>query len=332
MWRGGDLSPARQGRQPACAGVGARGRQPADAADALGHPEPRPVGGRDDLLQSAPQPVDRHLQGSGLGLRGLPHESSGPVREPDERIHRPGGHRARPLCHLRGGRPQLRRSPSSGTTSRSTSGSASPSTASWPTTRSCARQLLGDDDNHLARETDTEIFMHEICTALSVEDRPSLVEVFRQTGREIRRRLQPGLPRCPGRHGGGPRSAGHQAAVLCGRGAAVRGGQRERRPDEPGLRAAEHQVAAAGPGDRHQRGAAGDSRPSPPARGTPIASSNGSTSPTSPARWTGGASTLPARPWARSWPGWRRSPSTSRRWSCPCPTPARRPPTPWPMP
>ena len=42
------------------------------------------------------------------------------------------------------------------------------------------RQLLGDDDNHLARETDTEIFMHEICTAVSVEQRPPLVDVFRQ--------------------------------------------------------------------------------------------------------------------------------------------------------
>jgi amidophosphoribosyltransferase len=42
------------------------------------------------------------------------------------------------------------------------------------------QQLLGDNDNHLARETDTEIFMHEICTALSVERRPPLVEVFGQ--------------------------------------------------------------------------------------------------------------------------------------------------------
>ena len=41
-------------------------------------------------------------------------------------------------------------------------------------------KLLGDNDNHLARETDTEIFMHEICTALSVERRPPLVEVFRK--------------------------------------------------------------------------------------------------------------------------------------------------------
>ena len=40
--------------------------------------------------------------------------------------------------------------------------------------------MLGDDDNHLARETDTEIFMHEICTAVSVDHRPPLFDVFRQ--------------------------------------------------------------------------------------------------------------------------------------------------------
>ena len=42
------------------------------------------------------------------------------------------------------------------------------------------RELLIDDDNHLARETDTEIFMHQLCTALSTDRRPALVEVFRK--------------------------------------------------------------------------------------------------------------------------------------------------------
>ena len=46
-------------------------------------------------------------------------------------------------------------------------------------------RLLDDDDNHLARETDTEIFMHEICTAVSVEHRPPLVEVFRQVAEKF---------------------------------------------------------------------------------------------------------------------------------------------------
>lgn len=41
-------------------------------------------------------------------------------------------------------------------------------------------QLLGDEDNYLARETDTEIFMHAISTALSREKRPPLIEVCSQ--------------------------------------------------------------------------------------------------------------------------------------------------------
>ena len=99
-------------------------------------------------------------------------------------------------------------------------------------------ELLGDEDNYLARETDTEIIMHEISTALSADERPPLVDVCRQLGREVRRRLQPGVPRRLGRHGGGPRSAGHQAAELCHSGAAVRRGQRERGPVEPRFRTA----------------------------------------------------------------------------------------------
>lgn len=42
------------------------------------------------------------------------------------------------------------------------------------------KELLGDDDNHLARETDTEVFMHQLCTSLSVERKPQLLDVFRQ--------------------------------------------------------------------------------------------------------------------------------------------------------
>ena len=41
------------------------------------------------------------------------------------------------------------------------------------------KELLHDQDNHLARDTDTEVFMHQICTALSAEPRPSLESVFR---------------------------------------------------------------------------------------------------------------------------------------------------------
>jgi amidophosphoribosyltransferase len=40
-------------------------------------------------------------------------------------------------------------------------------------------KLLADDDHHLARDTDTEIIMHEISRELSGDRRPSLVEVMR---------------------------------------------------------------------------------------------------------------------------------------------------------
>ncbi|MBM4001932.1 MAG: amidophosphoribosyltransferase [Planctomycetes bacterium] len=40
-------------------------------------------------------------------------------------------------------------------------------------------KLLSDDDHHLARETDTEIIMHELSRELSGDRRPKLVEVMR---------------------------------------------------------------------------------------------------------------------------------------------------------
>lgn len=42
------------------------------------------------------------------------------------------------------------------------------------------RELLSDEDNYLARETDTEIFMHEISAALSQDTPPPLIEVCRK--------------------------------------------------------------------------------------------------------------------------------------------------------
>ena len=42
------------------------------------------------------------------------------------------------------------------------------------------RKLLTDDDNHLSRETDTEIIMHTICTTVAKQERPSLVDVCRK--------------------------------------------------------------------------------------------------------------------------------------------------------
>ena len=46
-------------------------------------------------------------------------------------------------------------------------------------------ELLGDDDNYLARETDTEIFMHWISSALSVDRPVPLIEVCRELSRKF---------------------------------------------------------------------------------------------------------------------------------------------------
>ena len=41
-------------------------------------------------------------------------------------------------------------------------------------------ELLNDEDNYLARETDTEIMMHQLSTALSSDERPVLVDICRR--------------------------------------------------------------------------------------------------------------------------------------------------------
>jgi amidophosphoribosyltransferase len=46
--------------------------------------------------------------------------------------------------------------------------------------RQLRTDLLHDDDNYLARETDTEIIMHQFCRALRADGRPPLLEVCRQ--------------------------------------------------------------------------------------------------------------------------------------------------------
>jgi amidophosphoribosyltransferase len=46
--------------------------------------------------------------------------------------------------------------------------------------RELREQLLRGDDHHLARETDTEIIMHEISRELSGDGRPSLIDVMRR--------------------------------------------------------------------------------------------------------------------------------------------------------
>lgn len=52
--------------------------------------------------------------------------------------------------------------------------------ANYPQLR---RELLADPDNYLARETDTEIIMHQISRELSKGDRPPLIDVMRNISR-----------------------------------------------------------------------------------------------------------------------------------------------------
>ncbi len=46
-------------------------------------------------------------------------------------------------------------------------------------------ELLGDEDNYLSRETDTEVFMHEISAALASERRPPLTDLCRHFARKF---------------------------------------------------------------------------------------------------------------------------------------------------
>jgi amidophosphoribosyltransferase len=51
--------------------------------------------------------------------------------------------------------------------------------------RELQAKLLADGDNHLARENDTEIIMHEISRELSGDGKPDLVDVFRNVARRF---------------------------------------------------------------------------------------------------------------------------------------------------
>jgi amidophosphoribosyltransferase len=46
-------------------------------------------------------------------------------------------------------------------------------------------RLLADPDNHLSRDNDTEIIMHEISRELSGDNRPELIDVFRNMSRDF---------------------------------------------------------------------------------------------------------------------------------------------------
>ena len=114
-------------------------------------------------------------------------------------------------------------------------------------------KLLADGDHHLARETDTEIIMHEISRELSGDRRPPLVEVMRNVSQRFDGAYCLVLLNALGDMLVARDPLGMQAAVLRDRRPAVRRGQRKRGAAEPGLRAREHQVAAAGPGDHDHR-------------------------------------------------------------------------------
>ena len=148
------------------------------------------------------------LQGAGQRQRSFSAEPSRQVRKPDA-ASTPAGRRSAtcatpPAATTTAATP----SRSSGTTCRSTSGSASPSTASWPTISELRAELLADGDHHLARETDTEIIMHEISRELSGDRQPRLVDVMRNIAQRFDGAYCLVLLNARGRHARGPRSAG----------------------------------------------------------------------------------------------------------------------------
>ncbi len=190
-------------------------------------------------------------------------------------------------------------------------------------------ELLANPDNHLARETDTEIIMHAISTALSHEVRPPLVEMCRQVagkfdgaysmvfldalGNMLVARDPMGIKPLSYAIEGPLFAAASESVALLNLGFAT------------------ESIKSLLPGQAVTitEGRVEIQRFAPSAL-LRIASSSGCTSPTSPARWTVAASIWRARRWARSWPGWKPCPSTKTRWWSPCPIRARPRPRPWP--
>ena len=193
-----------------------------------------------------------------------------------------------------------------------------------------------DDDNnhHLARETDAEVFVHQICTSLTPDRQPPLIDMMREIGAKfdgaysmvfldalgdmIIARDPLGLkPLCYAVEGPLVAAASESVALMNigfapesikpvppGQAIIISNGRLEIQTFMPSTRRAHcffEWVYFAN-----------------------VASTlDNCTQALSPFRGAG---------WARSWPGWRRCPSTMRRSSCRCPTRARRRPTRWPMP
>ena len=74
---------------------------------------------------------------------------------------------------------------SSGITCKSTSGSAFGFNGQLANYQQLRREILADGDHHLARETDTEIMMHELSQELSGDKRPKLIEVMRNVAKKF---------------------------------------------------------------------------------------------------------------------------------------------------
>ena len=153
--------------------------------------------------------------------------------------------------------------------------------------------------------------MQQICGALAADRRPPLLDVCRHFARKFDGAYSLVFLDALGNMMVARDPLGIKPLSYAVEGPLVAAASESVAPAEHRLRGREHQVGAAGPGAHHQRRRAGDSALRPLRPITPIASSSGSTLPTWRARWTGGASIWPARPWARSWPGWKPSPSTS---------------------
>ena len=193
-------------------------------------------------------------------------------------------------------------------------------------------ELLDDDDNYLARETDTEVLMHQICGALSTERRPPLIDVCRHFARKFDGAYSIVFLDALGNMMVARDPLGIKPLSYAVEGPLFAAASESVALLNLGFAAESIKSVPPGHAVIDQRRPAGDPALRPAARAAPIASSSGSISPTWRARWTGGACTWPARRWARSWPGWKPCRSTTTRSSCPCPTRARPPPTRWPTP
>ena len=76
-------------------------------------------------------------------------------------------------------------------------------------------ELLANSDTHLVRQTDTEVIMHALCLALRARAAVAAARRVPNDRRQIRRRLQPGVPQRAGQHARFARPAGNQAVELC---------------------------------------------------------------------------------------------------------------------